>query len=80
MKKFVNRIMYAKDAVSYGVKTLELRKDKERIEKMLSKVPMLEKFQNSPQCMLLKTELKQTEMMFEIYKDFTMQCVKGFLD
>lgn len=76
---FIKRFEYLRDAISYGIETLELRKEKKRVDKALNELSALEKFQRTPRCEFLKGESTRINNMYQIYKEFSLKQAERFL-
>ena len=72
--KITTRFTATKNTVSYTLRTLSLRREKERLEKILKEETVKERKA------LIESEIKQITEMYEVYKDATLRAAKSALD
>ena len=78
----IKRLEGIKDTIIYGVKTVQIRTEKERLQKAIdSKYGTMKKFGGStPEVKMLESEIKQLDVLYGTYKDYTMKSIKRALD
>lgn len=81
MNKTIKRLIAAKDATKYGIKCLQMRKEKEMLEHLRAKkFNAFDKMQGNPELALLDDRIRQTTLVYNMTKEAAIENAKSALD